>query len=74
MAESKSDHKKASTLKADRGRIDHHLRPLLGELRRSPGWPKRATRRRKSSLVSGAQFGEQLRGFLAIQSLTSLIE
>jgi hypothetical protein len=25
-------HKKASTLKADRGRIEHHLRPLLGEL------------------------------------------
>jgi integrase len=27
------DHKKASTLKADRGRIEHHLRPLLGKLR-----------------------------------------
>jgi integrase len=26
-------HKKASTLKADRGRIEHHLRPLLGKLR-----------------------------------------
>jgi integrase len=26
-------YKKASTLKADRGRIDHHLRPLLGRLR-----------------------------------------
>jgi integrase len=26
-------HKKASTLKADRGRIGHHLRPLLGKLR-----------------------------------------
>ena len=26
-------HKKASTLKADRGRIQHHLRPLLGKLR-----------------------------------------
>jgi integrase len=26
-------HKKASTLKADRGRIEHHLRPLLGTLR-----------------------------------------
>lgn len=26
-------HKKASTLKADRGRIEHHLRPLLGSLR-----------------------------------------
>jgi integrase len=26
-------HKKPSTLKADRGRIEHHLRPLLGELR-----------------------------------------
>lgn len=26
-------HKKASTLKADRGRIEHHLRPLLGRLR-----------------------------------------
>jgi integrase len=26
-------HKKASTLKADRGRIIHHLRPLLGRLR-----------------------------------------
>jgi integrase len=26
-------HKKVSTLKADRGRIEHHLRPLLGRLR-----------------------------------------
>jgi integrase len=26
-------HKKGSTLKADRGRIEHHLRPLLGKLR-----------------------------------------
>jgi integrase len=26
-------HKKASTLRADRGRIEHHLRPLLGTLR-----------------------------------------
>jgi integrase len=26
-------HKKASTLKADRGRIEHHLLPLLGKLR-----------------------------------------
>jgi integrase len=26
-------HKKASTLKADRGRIEHHLRPLLAKLR-----------------------------------------
>jgi integrase len=26
-------HKKASTPKADRGRIEHHLRPLLGKLR-----------------------------------------
>jgi integrase len=26
-------HKKASTLKADRGRIEHHVRPLLGKLR-----------------------------------------
>jgi integrase len=26
-------HKKASTLKADHGRIEHHLRPLLGKLR-----------------------------------------
>ncbi len=26
-------HKKVSTLKADRGRIEHHLRPLLGKLR-----------------------------------------
>lgn len=26
-------HKKPSTLKADRGRIEHHLRPLLGRLR-----------------------------------------
>ncbi len=26
-------HKKASTLRVDRGRIDHHLRPLLGKLR-----------------------------------------
>jgi integrase len=26
-------HKKTSTLKADRGRIEHHLRPLLGKLR-----------------------------------------
>lgn len=26
-------HKKDSTLKADRGRIEHHLRPLLGKLR-----------------------------------------
>jgi integrase len=26
-------HKKPSTLRADRGRIDHHLRPLLGKLR-----------------------------------------
>jgi integrase len=26
-------HKKPSTLKADRGRIQHHLRPLLGKLR-----------------------------------------
>ncbi len=26
-------HKKASTLKADQGRIEHHLRPLLGKLR-----------------------------------------
>ena len=28
-----ASHKKASTLKADRGRIEHHLRPLLGKLR-----------------------------------------
>jgi integrase len=27
------DHKKASTVKVDRGRIEHHLRPLLGKLR-----------------------------------------
>jgi hypothetical protein len=26
-------HKKPSTLRADRGRIEHHLRPLLGKLR-----------------------------------------
>lgn len=26
-------HKKASTIKVDRGRIEHHLRPLLGKLR-----------------------------------------
>ena len=26
-------HKKVSTIKADRGRIEHHLRPLLGKLR-----------------------------------------
>src|SRR5581483_8681738 len=26
-------HKKPSTLKSDRGRIEHHLRPLLGKLR-----------------------------------------
>jgi integrase len=26
-------HKKTSTLKADRGRIEHHLRPLLGKMR-----------------------------------------
>ncbi|MGH7116872.1 MAG: tyrosine-type recombinase/integrase, partial [Stellaceae bacterium] len=26
-------HKKPSTIKADRGRIDHHLRPLLGKMR-----------------------------------------
>jgi hypothetical protein len=26
-------HNKASTLKADRGRIEHHLRPLLGKFR-----------------------------------------
>lgn len=26
-------HKKASTLKADRGRVEHHLRPLLGKVR-----------------------------------------
>jgi hypothetical protein len=28
-----ASHKKAPTLKADRGRIEHHLRPLLGKLR-----------------------------------------
>src|SRR5271170_2861476 len=28
-----ASHKKASTLKADRGRVEHHLRPLLGKLR-----------------------------------------
>lgn len=28
-----ASHKKASTLKADRGRIEHHLRPVLGKLR-----------------------------------------
>jgi integrase len=28
-----TNHKKPSTLKADRGRIEHHLRPLLGKLR-----------------------------------------
>jgi integrase len=28
-----ASHKKPSTLKVDRGRIDHHLRPLLGKLR-----------------------------------------
>ncbi len=28
-----ASHKKASTLKADSGRIEHHLRPLLGKLR-----------------------------------------
>ncbi|HLY54100.1 MAG TPA: tyrosine-type recombinase/integrase [Stellaceae bacterium] len=27
------EHKKASTLKADRGRIEHHLKPLLGKKR-----------------------------------------
>ena len=26
-------HKKASTVKSDRGRIEHHLRPLLGQMR-----------------------------------------
>jgi integrase len=28
-----TSHKKPSTLRADRGRIEHHLRPLLGKLR-----------------------------------------
>jgi len=32
MAEG-AGHKKASTLRADRGRIEHHLHPLLGKLR-----------------------------------------
>lgn len=32
MAEGVS-HKKASTVKSDRGRIEHHLRPLLGQMR-----------------------------------------
>jgi hypothetical protein len=27
-----ASHKKASTLKADGGRIEHHLRPVLGDL------------------------------------------
>jgi integrase len=27
------NHKKASTVKSDRGRIEHHLRPLLGQMR-----------------------------------------
>jgi len=27
------NHKKVSTLKSDRGRIEHHLRPLLGQMR-----------------------------------------
>ncbi len=34
-------HKKASTLKADRGRIEHHLRPLLGKLRADRNRPCR---------------------------------
>jgi integrase len=45
-------HKKASTLKADRGRIEHHLRPLLGT-RRADRMARADIERMRNAVVAG---------------------
>ena len=53
-------HKKASTLKADRGRIEHHLRPLLGKLRADR--IGRAEIERMRNAVSAGKTAEKIDG------------
>jgi integrase len=53
-------HKKASTLKADRGRIDHHLRPLLGKLRADRSG--RAEVERMRNAVAAGKTAEKIAG------------
>ena len=55
-----ADHKKASTLKADRGRIEHHLRPLLGKL--PAGRIGRAEIERMRNAVSAGKTAEKIGG------------
>jgi integrase len=45
-------HKKPSTLKVDRGRIEHHLRPLLGKLR-ADRIGRTETERMRNAVVAG---------------------
>lgn len=45
-------HKKPSTLKADRGRIEHHLRPLLGKLR-ADRIPRADVERMRNAVAAG---------------------
>jgi integrase len=51
-------HKKPSTLKADRGRIEHHLRPLLGELR--AGRISRADVKRMRNTVAAGKTAQKI--------------
>ena len=53
-------HKKASTLKADRGRIEHHLRPLLGKLRADR--IGRTEMERMRNAVSAGKMAEKIDG------------
>jgi integrase len=53
-------HKKASTLKADRGRIEHHLRPVLGKLRADR--IGRAEIERMRNAVSAGKTAEKIDG------------
>jgi integrase len=55
-----ASHKKASTLKADRGRIEHHLRPLLGRLRADR--IGRAEIERMRNAVSAGKTAEKIDG------------
>jgi integrase len=64
-------HKKDSTLKADRGRINHHLRPLLGKLR-SDRIGRAEIERMRDAIAAGktaqkiAGGGKRTRGSIAV--------
>jgi integrase len=53
-----ASHKKGSTLKADRGRIEHHLRPLLGKMRADR--IGRAEIERMRNAVTAGKTGEKI--------------